>query len=130
MSFKIVQTIEDGQNCLSIVPGLWEDNGILYWPKSKALLFRMQKQAYSLPNKQKWDKLICIKKRDCATYQDAEKELLIMEGMDDTDLETMDENDNKKSKNIRTKNNVMPVAEIPDFNYMIPPNNVKVRNNN
>ena len=35
MPFKIIQTIEDGEMCLCVVPVGWESDGVLRWPKKK-----------------------------------------------------------------------------------------------
>lgn len=106
MTFKIVQTIEDGQICLSIVPSSWESAGILYWPNNKALARKLQKQSDSVPDKTKWDKMMCIKKREFSTHKEAEVELEKMEAVDDTDLEeTVIPEYNPLEETIRDKRN-------------------------
>lgn len=117
MSFKIVQTIEDGQTCLSIVPSSWESAGILYWPNNKALARKLQKQSNSVPDKNKWHKMVCIKKRQFSTHAEAETELEKMEAVDDTDLEetmALEEAVQNKRKRISS------ISQVPDFNNLVP----------
>lgn len=68
MPFKIVQTIEDSQLCLSIVPSLWEENGMLFWPNKKISIHRLLKNESSQPEKGKWEEMPCVKKREFNTF--------------------------------------------------------------
>ena len=44
MNFKIVQTIEEGNLCLAIVPGAWEEKGVLWWPNQKTQVLKGHKR--------------------------------------------------------------------------------------
>lgn len=85
MPFKIVQTIEGGETCLSIVPSGWEVNGTLHWPK-KHQVVKLSLQEDSLPA-DNWQRINCIQKRHCRTYAEASDELEQMENKSDTEMD-------------------------------------------
>lgn len=85
MPFKIVQTIEGGENCLSIVPSAWEVNGTLHWPK-KHQVARLSLQEDSRPA-DNWKRINCIQKRQFQTYEEAYDELERMENQSDTEMD-------------------------------------------
>ncbi|XP_062535017.1 uncharacterized protein LOC134204204 [Armigeres subalbatus] len=85
MPFKIVQTIEGGEICLSVVPSGWEANGVLWWPK-KHLVGKLSQIETSIPN-EKWEKMNCIRKREFSSRKEADDELDRMETKNDTDVE-------------------------------------------
>ncbi|XP_055522435.1 uncharacterized protein LOC129716623 [Wyeomyia smithii] len=85
MTFKIVQTIEGGESCLSIVPSGWEVDGILHWPK-KHKVVKLSLQEDSLPA-DNWQRINCIKKRQLQTYEEACEELNKMENKSDTEMD-------------------------------------------
>ena len=62
MPFKIVQTNEDGEQCLTVVPSGWEREGILSWPKTTGAA-KLAKNANSLPTL-KWHRILCSNKRE------------------------------------------------------------------
>uniref|UniRef100_A0A6E8V386 DUF4806 domain-containing protein n=1 Tax=Anopheles coluzzii TaxID=1518534 RepID=A0A6E8V386_ANOCL len=84
MPHKIVQTIEGGEACLSVVPSRWEVKGILHWPK-KHLVAKLQLEEDSVPS-DTWEKLNCIKK-EFATRAEAYDELKKMEEKSDTEVD-------------------------------------------
>ncbi|KAL9704897.1 hypothetical protein quinque_008415 [Culex quinquefasciatus] len=83
--FKIVQTVEEEEICLTAVPSSWEKDGILFWPK-KNIISRLVRDANSTPGIE-WTKMACVVKRTAATYAEAESELAYMESQPDTDQE-------------------------------------------
>lgn len=85
MPFKIIQTIEAGEVCLSVVPSGWECNGILWWPK-KHLVGKLSQIETSMPD-DKWEKINCVKKREFLTRKEADDELDRMETVSDTEVE-------------------------------------------
>lgn len=85
MPFKIVQTIEAGETCLSVVPSGWEANGILWWPK-KHLVGKLSQIETSAPD-DKWEKMNCVRKREFKTRKQADDELDRMETRPDTEVE-------------------------------------------
>lgn len=85
MPFKVVQTIEDGNFCLCVVPSGWEINGKLYWPNN-ANVTKLLKDEKSLPT-DNWIPMNCIKKREFNKRVDAEKEAERMEQVEDTEQE-------------------------------------------
>lgn len=88
MAFKIVQTTEEAETCLSIVPSTWEDNGILKWPNKPKLAEKLSHKENSQPYST-WDKLICIKKREFQKRKkEAENEVRLMEAHSDTEKES------------------------------------------
>lgn len=116
MPFKIVQTIEDSQICLSIVPYSWEEDGLLYWPKKNRLLtYKLQKQENSVPDKLSWEKMTCIKKREVSTFEEGEREISKMEKVSDTEEEVPA----LKRHHSRLK----PALSI-DLNYLLPDENM------
>ncbi|XP_055550468.1 uncharacterized protein LOC129732984 [Wyeomyia smithii] len=86
MPYKIVQTIEAGEACLSVVPSKWEANGILYWPK-KHLVAKLSLEEESAPT-DKWETFNCIKKREFTSHAEACNEMQKMEEKSDTEMET------------------------------------------
>lgn len=101
MPFKIVQTIEGGEACLSVVPSKWEVNGTLHWPK-KHLVAKLSLEEESVPS-DKWEKLNCIKKREFSTRAEAYDELDRMEDKSDTE---MDEHGSKRLPFKKTSSSV------------------------
>ncbi|XP_065095782.1 uncharacterized protein LOC135717572 [Ochlerotatus camptorhynchus] len=85
MPFKIIQTIEAGEICLSIVPSGWEANGILRWPK-KHLVGKLSQIETSTAD-DKWEKMNCVRKREFKTREEADDELDRMETRIDTEVE-------------------------------------------
>lgn len=83
--FKIVQTVEEEEICLTAVPSSWEKDGILFWPK-KNIVSRLVRDANSTPGIE-WTKMACVVKRTAETYAEAESELACMETQPDTDQE-------------------------------------------
>lgn len=85
-SFKIVQTIENGALLLSVVPSLWEAEGILMWPPDKTNNKIFQKVA--LPPgtlADGWKLFPCVVKRaNIQTYAEAQKEQQQMSSNSDT----------------------------------------------
>lgn len=81
--FKIVQTIERGQKHLCTVPDKWENAGYLYWPKSKAE--KLILEGNSVPSSD-WLEMRCVlKRRNLASYEEAENEISKMMYVTDTD---------------------------------------------
>lgn len=78
MPFKVVQTVEKGQQMLCVVPSLWEKGGTLYWPSNRSRNFKDD----STQNKPDatFKKYQCVVKRDGVdTYQLAEQMMKRME---------------------------------------------------
>ncbi|XP_047028718.1 uncharacterized protein LOC124636601 [Helicoverpa zea] len=88
MSFKIVQTIEYGVQKLTVVPTLWESNGIVRWPpKTVKFASKLIKDGNSRPGPE-WSSFKCVLKRNCIpTFEEANKELYQMELNTDTDYD-------------------------------------------
>ncbi|XP_061717513.1 uncharacterized protein LOC133525237 isoform X2 [Cydia pomonella] len=85
MSFKIVQTIENGRLLLWTVPSVWESNGILKWPLHK--VEKLRRDPLSTP-KDNWRSTGCIVKRnDIPTFQAANINKN-MSDLSDTETET------------------------------------------
>ncbi|XP_055526995.1 uncharacterized protein LOC129719627 [Wyeomyia smithii] len=85
MPFKIIQTCEEGNLCLSIVPSAWERDGVLWWPKTTGVA-KLLRDENSHPTS-KWQTMQCIKKRVCRSRAEAESELNKMEALSDTETE-------------------------------------------
>lgn len=103
MPFKVVQTMERGRLRLTAVPDRWEQNGILFWPKTKQEKLRRQENC---DPDSTWTTINCIVKRtNLRTFKDAENEIDIMSDRSDT------ETDNEHR--FQTKN-----VELTDFNKM------------
>lgn len=80
--FKIVQTIERNKPVLSVVPGAWESDGILYWPKNKTN--KLIKNKNSVPS-QDWLEMSCtLERSDLTNYDEAIQELNTMCNKGDT----------------------------------------------
>lgn len=91
MPFKIVQTREKRGTLLTVVPGLWESNGILKWPASgtiKSSAFKeLLRDENNIPDP-KWVPVKCYLKRECPTYEEAVRESSKMSDMSDTDTDS------------------------------------------
>lgn len=118
MPFKIVQTVEDGEVCLSIVPSTWEINGVLRWPKKLRLANKLSHMEYSQPDSS-WDRMMCLKKRELNTRKEAEDELSLMELHSDTENE-----ESHPSKRIcrtaKDQNKLAIYSQQYDYNNLIP----------
>ncbi|XP_048481521.1 uncharacterized protein LOC125489538 [Plutella xylostella] len=84
MPYKVVQTIEGGKICLSVVPSNWEKEGTLSWPKRSEASSMLDET--SVPGKN-WSTYACILKRTCSTYKTAGLAVKSMENVTDTDEE-------------------------------------------
>lgn len=85
MPYKVVQTIEDGEICLSVVPSGRESKGILFWPK-KHLVGKLSQEESSTPD-EKWERMNCVCKREFKTRSEADAEMDRMENKSDTEIE-------------------------------------------
>lgn len=85
MPFKIVQTIERGETCLTVVPSGWEKSGTLHWPKKNAVA-KLSLEEFSMPSP-KWERIDCVKKREFKTRAEAENEVDRMESVSDTEAD-------------------------------------------
>uniref|UniRef100_A0A182VVL9 DUF4806 domain-containing protein n=1 Tax=Anopheles minimus TaxID=112268 RepID=A0A182VVL9_9DIPT len=102
MPYKIVQTIEGGETCLSVVPSRWEQEGVLFWPK-KNLVAKLSLEEDSIPTN-KWEKINCIKKREFKTRAEAYEELEKMEMKTDTEMDDEDSRRHRPKKPLRAAN--------------------------
>ncbi|KAF9406096.1 hypothetical protein HW555_013402 [Spodoptera exigua] len=84
MPYKVVQTIENGKICLSVVPNNWEKEGTLSWPPRSEASSILDEN--SVPGKN-WSTFPCIVKRICNTYKAAGLAVKAMENVTDTDEE-------------------------------------------
>lgn len=114
MPFKVVQTIENGKTVLSAIPSQWEENNLLYWPNNRSKLRILLQEEFSIPDKDKWEKLPCtIKRNNLKSIVDAEHEIDVMELISDTEEEEVPQKLYHRKKASATKSN------IPDFNAKI-----------
>lgn len=98
MPFKIVQTKENNQFLLTIVPQKWEKNGELMWPPDKKS--GNEKNEASKPQSN-WTKMLCrLKRRNIKTYGDAEKIIVQMRQSYDT---TDDDGTNRIKSKIKRR---------------------------
>ena len=88
MPFKIVETIENGNVYLCVIPHCWEDNGTLYWPPGKYSANSMRKDEASQPNLESWSKQPCtVKRQGIASFSEASKIEERMSQFSDTEEE-------------------------------------------
>lgn len=120
MPFKVVQTIEDGEMCLSVIPSGWESKGILRWPK-KHLVGKLAQVESSVPD-EKWERMNCVCKRECKTRLEAEAEMDRMENKSDTEMEDTRAMAPPKKK-VRNEQPVKSSEKFEprNFNVLIPP---------
>lgn len=60
--YKIVETIEEGEKLLTVIPSCWEKDGILSWPTNCKNVDSLRKKCIvPAPN---WSKEKCILKRE------------------------------------------------------------------
>lgn len=117
MPFKIVQTVENGELCLCVVPALWEQNGILSWPKKMAVA-RLCLDENSCPNSN-WEKMNCVLKRELCSYAAAHKELDRMESIPDTEADDVGVVPSKPRKVRRKNENKKTSNVVKDFNEFL-----------
>lgn len=124
MPFKIVQTIEKGETCLTVIPAQWEKDGILYWPKKSAVA-KLSLDEKSVPS-ETWESINCVRKRILPTRREAELELEKMEGLSDTEIdETSFLLPPPPAKRLRPQNPVNVVRDrMMDFNHLIEESNI------
>ncbi|XP_058814176.1 uncharacterized protein LOC131678056 [Topomyia yanbarensis] len=111
MPFKILQTMEEGEQCLCIVPSAWEKDGILWWPKATGAA-KLLRDKYSHPTS-KWQQMVCIQKREYRTLLEAESEL------SDTETEEMVSFKNSCTRTVAPKTNMKHFPK--DFNGILQP---------
>lgn len=114
--FKIIQTIENNQAKLTIIPSEWEKNGILYWPRKNSE--KLHKNANSIPEKN-WMTMKCkVKRSFIPRYEDAQEELGNMLLKSDTEKEQTTNELYESSKKTRKVRTILPVADnyFPDYN--------------
>lgn len=122
MPFKIVQTIEDGETCLSVVPAKWETNGMLFWPK-RHLFEKFSRNEESIPDKKKWEQMKCVKKREFHSRKEAEAELERMEQVSDTEIDerrTIFQTEVSPKLRLGSQNKRQLHHDGFDFNSLIP----------
>ncbi|XP_058836255.1 uncharacterized protein LOC131692899 isoform X2 [Topomyia yanbarensis] len=117
MSFKILQTMEEGEQCLCIVPSAWEKDGILWWPKATGAA-KLLRDEYSHPTS-KWQQMVCIQKREYRTLLEAESELERMEALSDTETEEMVSFKNSCTRRVAPKTSMKHF--LKDFNGILQP---------
>ena len=118
MPFKIIQTIEDGEMCLCVVPAGWESDGVLRWPK-KSAVSKLSQDENSIPN-EKWERINCVKKREFGSRAEADRELLRMESMSDTEADEIFVGNPAPMKKARQGNpNNRSIYSIVDFNDLV-----------
>ncbi|XP_031356460.1 uncharacterized protein LOC116180552 [Photinus pyralis] len=116
MGFKIVQTTEDDEEVLTVVPDRWEENGYLYWPPGRSG-YRLRKNENAIPD-QTWSKSKCIVKRhNISSFKEALMQEKSMSKFDDTA-------DEENYKCRQQEDRLHPQrkfqqTESYDFNYML-----------
>lgn len=85
MPFKIVQTRENNQNVLTVVPSNWEKDGVLFWPR-KMNETKLIHNECSIPGPD-WKTMRCRTKRVMQYLEEANAELERMEQISDTENE-------------------------------------------
>ncbi|XP_029677336.1 uncharacterized protein LOC115244088 [Formica exsecta] len=121
--FIIVETIEDGEVNLCVVPESWEENGILFWPPGRKGL-NLRKDESILPDFNNWSKQKCtVKRKNFITFQAAIKAEKYLSRFDDTEDEEnyLAQNSSKQIQRSQNKDNI-------DFNNLITENNI-INNN-
>jgi len=85
--FIIVETIEDGEVNLCVVPESWEKNGILFWPPGRKGL-NLRKDDSILPDFNNWSKQKCtVKRKNFTTFQAAIRAEKYLSQFNDTEDE-------------------------------------------
>lgn len=89
-SYKIIETIENGNYLLSAIPQKWESNGKLMWPPTALLSKALKNPSKVGTSAQGWTEYNCIVKRSSIpTYEQAIQELRAMSDKSDTsEIET------------------------------------------
>ncbi|KXJ74301.1 hypothetical protein RP20_CCG013987 [Aedes albopictus] len=116
MPFKIVQTVENGELCLCVVPAQWEQNGVLSWPKKMAVA-RLCRDENSYPSSN-WEKINCVLKRELPSYASASQEMERMESVPDTEVDD-EAAVPSKAKKQRRKNETRVSGVVKDFNEFL-----------
>nr|XP_023012616.1 uncharacterized protein LOC111502702 [Leptinotarsa decemlineata] len=97
-TFKIVQTVEEGQKQLTIVPSSWIHNNQLSWPITGA--DELIRNPYSMPEAS-WFTIACqLKRSHLMTYEIAEEELKRMLEMDAEQEEVINSIQPKKQRRL------------------------------
>ncbi|XP_055837843.1 uncharacterized protein LOC129906193 isoform X2 [Episyrphus balteatus] len=98
--YKIVKTVNNGKNELSVVPSGWEKNGILYWPSKTAGAAAMLsiEDPLSVPGKKGWSKHKCIVQRRNIKwdFETAEREVKKMLAESEMSASSSSENESTK----------------------------------
>lgn len=121
MPFKVVQTIEDGETCLSVVSSGWESKGTLRWPK-KHLVGKLSQVETSVPG-ENWERMNCVNKREYKTRLEAELEVDRMENKSDTEVDDVRALPlpAKKARNITKTSDVFVPPNFNSWIHSTPP---------
>jgi len=85
--FIIVETIEDHEKNLCVVPESWEKNGVLFWPPGRKGL-NLRKDDSIVPDYNNWSKQKCtVKRKNFSTFQAANKAEKFLSQFSDTEDE-------------------------------------------
>lgn len=85
--YIIVETIEDNDINLCVVPESWEKNGTLFWPPGRKGL-TLRKDDNILPDYNTWSKQKCtVKRKNFTTFHAAVKAEKYLSQFDDTEDE-------------------------------------------
>ncbi|XP_065076550.1 uncharacterized protein LOC135700088 [Ochlerotatus camptorhynchus] len=124
MPFKIVQTFEDGEQCLSVVPSGWEKENKLWWPKATSAA-KLLRDEHSRPTS-KWQRMEYTKKREYRTRLEAEAEHEKMEPLSDTEAEERIMVPAKKTRKNGVSNSSVTKHVPKNFNDFLTPANPNV----
>lgn len=124
MSFKIVSTREKGKDFLSVVPHLWENNGVLKWPEAKQIseaAFKAMSVDGSSQPMVDWKAHQCtLKRHSLPTYKEAVEISKKMGFNSDTDASShTDESTALPNKRKVLNRNVIGRAPDVDFTNMV-----------
>lgn len=120
MTFKIVQTVENGRKLLTIVPHHWEQMGTLFWPRKSTV--NAQDDSDSNKPDDKAHKYRCIVKRqNLQTYDEAENILDVMQQQSDSDDKSKDLSQTKTVQIKIGSKTVKSSSQMPDLETIIDP---------
>uniref|UniRef100_A0A1B0DGN7 DUF4806 domain-containing protein n=1 Tax=Phlebotomus papatasi TaxID=29031 RepID=A0A1B0DGN7_PHLPP len=117
MPFKVIKTIEDGEELISAIPDGWEQKGILWWPAGPSAtgkkLEKLRSNEHTVPDNS-WNKMPCVlKKGNISTYREA---LLLEKKLNDVNTEN--ENDIINPPALSNRRTRME-THVLDFNELI-----------
>lgn len=123
MPYKILQTQENERELLTVVPSLWETDGLVSWPPIRcdaAMKMDYKKRLMdgnSVPHPD-WKRIRCKLKRTFETYEEAQKEWKTMSDKSDTESDATQPASLPNKRKVKSRN-PLGRENFPGYSQMV-----------